>query len=314
MTGLMYCADCGGKMYVHRSNNGKRVHQYTCAQYSKVPIGTLCPTQHRINEKVVLDLISGMLQAIADFAKSDRAAFIREVQEAQASQQDSDIKKKKRRLSAAQKRAGELERLVCKIYEDNALGRLPDARYAALDAQYAKEQEALAAEIVELEKAVSSYDQGKKSAEKFIALIDKYQGFENMTNTMLNEFVEKILVHERDRKGSIETTQAVEVYFNFVGKYIPPAFRDVELTPEEQEALRKKEELKDKRHQAYLRRKASGWQRQYEERTRAAKKAKIDAGKAAIRAEDMAKGIYARVADLPRQEPKRAVMQVRPTL
>ena len=314
LTGLMYCADCGGKMYVHRSNNGKRVHQYTCAQYGKVPIGSLCPTQHRINESVVLDLISGMLRAIADYAKSDRAAFIREVQEAQASQQDSDIKKKKRRLTAAQKRAGELERLVCKIYEDNALGRLPDARYAALDAQYAKEQEELAAEIAELEKAVTSYDQGRKSAEKFIALIDKYSDFDTMTNTMLNEFVEKILVHERDRKGSIETTQAVEVYFNFVGKYIPPAFRDVELTPEEQEAIRKKEELKDKRHQAYLRRKASGWQRQYEERTRAAKKAKIDAGKAAIRAEDMAKGIYAHVADLPRQEPKRAAMQVRPTL
>ena len=102
------------------------------------------------------------------------------------------------------------------------------------------------------------YDQGKKPAEKFIAPIDKYQGFEDMTNTMLNEFVEKILVHERDRKGSIETTQAVEVYFNFVGKYIPPAFRDVELTPEEQEALRKNEELKDRRHQAYLRRKARG--------------------------------------------------------
>ena len=284
LTGLLYCADCGGKMYVHRTNNGKRISQYTCGQYSKTPVGVLCPTQHRINESVVLDLISGMLQAISDFAKSDRAAFIREVQEAQASQQDSDIKKKKRRLSAAQKRAGELERLVCKIYEDNALGRLPDARYAALDAQYAREQEALAAEIAELEKAVSSYDQGKKSAEKFIVLIDKYQGFEDMTNTMLNEFVEKILVHERDRKGSIETTQAVEIYFNFVGKYIPPAFREVELTPEEQEDIRKKEELKDRWHQAYLRRKASGWQRQYEERTRAAKKAKIDAGKAAIRA------------------------------
>ena len=314
LTGLLYCADCGGKMYVHRTNNGKRIFQYTCGQYSKTPVGVLCPTQHRINESVVLDLISGMLQAISDFAKSDRAAFIREVQEAQASQQDSDIKKKKRRLSAAQKRAGELERLVCKIYEDNALGRLPDARYAALDAQYAKEQEALAAEIAELEKAVSSYDQGKKSAEKFIVLIDKYQGFEDMTNTMLNEFVEKILVHERDRKGSIETTQAVEVYFNFVGKYIPPAFRDVKLTPEEQEALRKKEELKDRRHQAYLRRKASGWQRQYEERTKAAKKAKIDAKKAAIRQEDIERGVFSYVADLPRKEPRKATMQVRPTL
>ena len=314
LTGLLYCADCGGKMYVHRTNNGKRIFQYTCGQYSKTLVGVLCPTQHRINESVVLDLISGMLQAIADFAKSDRAAFIREVQEAQASQQDSDIKKKKRRLSAAQKRAGELERLVCKIYEDNALGRLPDARYAALDTQYTKEQEALAAEIAELEKAVSSYDQGKKSAEKFIALIDKYQGFEDMTNTMLNEFVEKILVHERDRKGSIETTQAVEVYFNFVGKYIPPAFREVTLTPEEQEALRKKEEMKDKRHQAYLRRKASGWQRQYEERTKAAKKAKIDAKKAAIRQEDIERGVFSYVADLPRQEPRKATMQVRPTL
>ena len=308
LTGLLYCADCGGKMYVHRTNNGKRISQYTCGQYSKTPVGALCPTQHRINESVVLDLISGMLQAISDFAKSDRAAFIREVQEAQASQQDSDIKKKKRRLSAAQKRAGELERLVCKIYEDNALGRLPDARYAALDAQYAKEQEELAVEIAELEKAVSSYDQGKKSAEKFIALIDKYQGFEDMTNTMLNEFVEKILVHERDRKGSIETTQAVEVYFNFVGKYIPSAFRDVELTPEEQEALRKKEELKDRRHQAYLRRKASGWQRQYEERTKAAKKAKIDAKKAAIRQEDIERGVFSYVADLPRKEPRKATM------
>ena len=314
LTGLLHCADCGGKMYVHRTNNGKRVHQYTCAQYSKTPVGTLCPTQHRINESVVLELVSNMLRAISDYAKSDRTTFIREVQEAQASQQDNDIKKKKRRLAAAQKRAGELERLVCKIYEDNALGRLPDARYAALDTQYAKEQEELAKEIGELETAISSFEQGRKSAEKFIALIDKYQDFDTMTITMLNEFVEKILVHERDRKGSVETTQAVEVYFNFVGKYIPPVFREMELTPEEQEALRKKEEIKDKRHQAYLRRKASGWQRQYEERTRAAKKAAIEAKKAAIRAEDMEKGIYAHVANLPHQEPKRAAIQIRPAI
>ena len=132
---------------------------------------------------------------------------------------------------------------------------MPDARYAVLDAQYAKEQEELSAEIEMLEKAVSSYDQGKKSAEKFIALIDKYQGFDTMTNTMLNEFVDKILVHERDRKGCQDTTQTVEIYFNFVGRYIPPSFRDVELTPEEQEEFRRREERRDKLHQAYLRRK-----------------------------------------------------------
>ena len=108
-----------------------------------------------------------------------------------------DISKKRRRLAAAQKRAGELEKLICKIYEDNALGKLPDARYKALDAQYAKEQDALEIEIAELEKAVTGYEQSQKSAEKFIALIDKYENFDTLTNTMLNEFVEKILVHER---------------------------------------------------------------------------------------------------------------------
>ena len=308
LTGLIYCADCGGKMYVHRTYNGKRTPQYTCSQYSKVPVGTRCPTQHRIAEKIVLSLVSDMLQAISDYAKSDRAAFIREVQEAQASQQDSDIRKKRRRLAAAQKRAGELERLVCKIYEDNALGRLPDARYAALDAQYAKEQEELAAEITQLEKAVSSYDQGKKSAEKFIALIDKYQGFDTMTNTMLNEFVDKILVHERDRKGCQDTTQTVEIYFNFVGRYIPPSFREAELTPEEQEAFRRREERRDKLHQAYLRRKASGKQQEYDRRYSIKRKPVMDAKRAALRAEDMERGIFTTAASLPRQEPKRAVM------
>lgn len=82
------------------------------------------------------------------------------------------------------------------------LGKLPDARYAALDAQYAKEQGELASEITEIEKAVSAYENTRKSAEKFIALIDKYEDFDTLTTTMLNEFVEKIFVHERDRKGS----------------------------------------------------------------------------------------------------------------
>ena len=305
LTGLLYCADCGGKMYVHRTNNGKRISQYTCSNYTKVPCGTLCLTQHRINESAVLTLVSDTLRAIAEYSRNDRTEFIHTVQETQVAQQSADISKKRRHLATAQKRAGELEKLICKIYEDNALGKLPDTRYKALDAQYAKEQDALEIEIAELEKAVTGYEQSQKSAEKFIALIDKYENFDTLTNTMLNEFVEKILVHERSRKGSQDTTQEIEIYFNFLGRYIPPSLQPVPLTPEEQEELRKREERKDRLHQNYLKRKASGAQKRYEDKIKAKKKAEMDAKKALIRAEDMKKGVFSTVGQLPKEEPRK---------
>ncbi|RHO93603.1 DUF4368 domain-containing protein [Clostridium sp. AF37-5AT] len=307
LTGLLYCADCGGKMYVHRTNNGKRISQYTCSQYSKVPVGKLCTTQHRINEDVVLSLVSEMLKAIAEYAKHDRAEFVRVVQEAQSSQQTAEVKKQRIRLATAKQRVSELEVLLCKIYEDNILGKLSDSRYATLDAQYEKEQSELTAEISVLEKAVKSYEKHEKDADRFIALIDKYENFDKLTIAMLNEFIEKILVHERDRKGSIQTTQEVEIYFNFVGRFVPPAFGEAELTPEELEEIRKREERKDRLHQNYLKRKASGAQKRYEDKIKGRKKAEIEAKKAAIRAEDIAKGVFVPVSSLPQREPMKGV-------
>lgn len=307
LTGLLYCADCGGKMYVHRTNNGKRISQYTCSQYSKVPVGKLCTTQHRINEDVVLSLVSEMLKAIAEYAKHDRAEFVRVVQEAQSSQQTAEVKKQRIRLATAKQRVSELEVLLCKIYEDNILGKLSDSRYATLDAQYEKEQSELTAEISALEKAVKSYEKHEKDADRFIALIDKYENFDKLTIAMLNEFIEKILVHERDRKGSIQTTQEVEIYFNFVGRFVPPAFGEVELPPEELEEIRKREERKDRLHQNYLKRKASGAQKRYEDKIKGRKKAEIEAKKAAIRAEDIAKGVFVPVSSLPQREPMKGV-------
>ncbi len=109
---------------------------------------------------------------------------------------------------------------------------------------------------------------------------------------MLNEFVEKIVVHERDRKGSADTAQKIEIHFNFIGEYIPPTMAEKEPTPEELEEMRKKEARKDKLHQNYLKRKANGKQKEYEERTKAKKKAQIESQKEQIRAEDREKGIY----------------------
>ena len=133
------------------------------------------------------------------------------------------------------------------------------------------------------------------------------ENFDKLTIAMLNEFIEKILVHERDRKGSIQTTQEVEIYFNFVGRFVPPAFGEVELTPEELEEIRKREERKDRLHQNYLKRKASGAQKRYEDKIKGRKKAEIEAKKAAIRAEDIAKGVFVPASSLPQREPMKGV-------
>lgn len=304
-TGLMYCADCGAKMYVHRVNNGKRVSQYTCSAYAKTPCGTLCDTQHRINEDVVLELVSDLLKSIAEYAQHDRSEFVRVVQEVQNNEQTANIKKDTARLTATKTRQGELEVLLCKIYEDNILGKLPDARYAVLDAQYAKEQAELTQEIAQLESRLKDYQANQKSAEKFLALVEKYENFDNLTITMLNEFVDKILVHERDRKGCRETTQEVEIFFNFVGRFVPPTYAKPEPTPEELEEICKREERREKLHQNYLKRKANGKQKEYEERTKAKVKAELEAKKQAIRTEDIARGVFIPVSKIPKVEPRK---------
>jgi hypothetical protein len=119
--------------------------------------------------------------------------------------------------------------------------------------------------------------------------------------------VEKIVVHERDRKGCQDTTQEVEIYFNFVGKYVPPHFGEVSLTPEEQQAMCQKEECRNRLHRNYLRRKANGKQQEYEERVKEKKQQKIEAEKAVLRAEDMAKGVFVPASVLPKVEPQKLI-------
>ena len=114
-----------------------------------------------------------------------------------------------------------------------------------------------------------------------------------------------IMVHPEN--AEIQTTQEVEIYFNFVGRFVPPAFGEVELTPEELEEIRKREERKDRLHQNYLKRKASGAQKRYEDKIKKRKKAEIEAKKAAIRAEDIAKGVFVPVSSLPQREPMKGV-------
>lgn len=290
LAGLLYCADCGSPMYIHRTGNGNRTANFSCSGYGKVPVGSKCASGHWVNADSVMRLIQETLREIVRFSKEDEEEFTCIVRSEIENRQSSEMKGQKTRLTACQKRLDELETLLCKIYEDNTLGKLPDRRYQILEAQYTKEQEALEAEIDSLQKEVDEYEQEQKSADKFIALVKKYQNFEELDAVMLNQFIYKIFVHERDYKGMANSPQTIEIYFNFVGKF---GMQEINSPSEEERAtLKEKERLCQKRHEAYLRRKASGWQDAYYQKTKAAKKAGIDAKREAIRAEDRAKGVY----------------------
>lgn len=267
LTGLMYCADCGSKMYVHRTNNYKNIPYYNCSNYKKVPCGTLCPSAHRIKAEVVINLIQETLKDIKNYLDEDNEAFIHSIQNEMEEKEKAHIEKKKIRLTESQNRLQELERLMCRIYEDMILNKIPNNRYEILNNQYETEQLTLSKEIRDLELVISRYEMETDKARKFISLISRYENFDNLTNTMINEFVKKIIIHERDRKGSQTSKQKIEIYFNFIGNYEVPK---EELSEEERSKLeeeeRKIKERRDRLHQNYLKRKANGKQQEYEER------------------------------------------------
>ncbi|MET3618206.1 DNA invertase Pin-like site-specific DNA recombinase [Peptoniphilus olsenii] len=275
LTGLMYCADCGSKMYVHRTSNYKNIPYYNCSAYTKVPCGTLCPSAHRIKAEAVLNLIQETLKDIKKYLDEDNEAFIRSIQNEMEEKEKVEIEKKKIRISESQNRLQELERLMCRIYEDMILNKIPNNRYEILNNQYETEQLTLSKEIKDLELVISRYEMETDKARKFISLISRYENFDNLTNTMINEFVKKIIIHERDRKGSQTSKQKIEIYFNFIGNYEPPK---EELTEEEKQKLEEEErkinERKDRLHQNYLKRKASGKQKEYEKKYKARREQK----------------------------------------
>ena len=275
LTGLMYCADCGSKMYVHRTNNYKNIPYYVCSNYKKVPCGTLCPSAHRIKAEVVLNLIQETLKDIKNYLDEDNEAFLHSIQNEMEEKEKVEIEKQRVRLINNKSRIQELERLMCRIYEDMILEKIPSSRYEILNSQYETEQRDLSREIEDLEFVISRYENETDRARKFISLISRYENFNELTNTMINEFVEKIIIHERDRKGSQTSKQKIEIYFNFIGNYEVPK---EELSEEERSKLEEEErkinERRDRLHQNYLKRKANGKQQEYEERYKARREQK----------------------------------------
>lgn len=301
LSGLMYCADCGAKMYVHRVNNGKRIPQFTCSAYSKVPVGKLCTTQHRVNGEHVMELIKSTIREVIEYASIDQEAFVKEIDDQMTKTKTVDINAQKKKLAQAEHRINELEILITKIYEDHALGKMPEKRFQKLYSTYEAEQEQLMNETADINAQQEQYKNDKKSADRFLELVKRYANSTDMTNIMLNEFVEKVLVYERDIKGASDCTQRIDIYFNFIGHYLPPTMR----TEPTKEQIAQNEAIIARRvkfRERYQKAKEKGTYQKYYERTKAKKKQEMDEAKDLERAKDRENGVFHEVGvvDIPK--------------
>ena len=276
LTGLVFCADCGAKLYVHRIYNGKDMPMYVCGNSTKTAKEDWKCSGHRIAAERLMELVAETLREVTKYARTDKAAFTKSVQEALSAKQSDEVKVQKKQLAKLSRRAAELETLYRKIYEDNALGKLNDKHFAALAAEYESEQEQLETEIPELQAAVDRFADGSDRAARFIELVKRYESFEGMSTTMLNEFIEKIVVHERDTKYCADTEQQIDIYLNFIGEFeIPQEAIDPAILAAQEEEQRKKEKRREQLHQNYLRLKAAGKIAEYEQRAKEKREAGI---------------------------------------
>lgn len=247
LTGLVYCADCGRKM-THRqpSPTKKKVYDaddaYVCGSYRQL---TRDCTMHFIKTSALQDLILSAIREVSAFVHSDEKEFLHLVREETDAGIEKEIKEQKKRLHKAEKRIAELDILIKKLYEGNATGRIPDKHFDRMLADYDREQSELEQTFSQLQQAITTQAQDYESPQKFVALVKRYTDFSELTAPMLNEFIEKVVVHEATGDRA-HRKQKVDIYFNFIGNFVLPTPEAPVLTAEQQEAERKKEERRQR--------------------------------------------------------------------
>lgn len=278
MTGKLFCADCGAKMFNHREAGGKPNYRnettgkmylrspsdfYVCSSHTNAQNKFMkeCTTHH-IKTAAVRQLILDTIRAATAQVESGEADFIKQIRETSAIRQEETAKAYKRNLTKAQKRVTELNTLIRKIYEDNVSGKLTDKRFELLSAEYEAEQEGLEKSIDETQTALDSFNADSMRADRFIELTKRYRDFSELTTPMINEFIEKIIVYEAAKIDG-ERFQEVDIYLNFIGKFEIP---QQELTAEEE---REQEKIKRRREsqRRYNARKKLKRQQQQQEQT-----------------------------------------------
>jgi len=266
LTGLLWCADCGEKLYNHRkSKTEKPTHKkltdvYCCKTFklSNSKFATEC-TPHHISTENVRAIILDVLKATSGYVQNHEQAFLEKLKENSAIKQSETAKASKRQIVKNEKRVGELNRIFQSLYEDKALGKITDERFSEMTANYETEQEEIKAKNEKLQVELEQFQTQQQGTENFLTLIRKYTQFEELTNAMLNELIDKIIVYEgewsegrnaENGRPMGSRSQQVDVYLKYIGKFDVPDMRTAEEIAAEQIA---EEKLEEKR--AYSRRK-----------------------------------------------------------
>ena len=258
LTGLLFCADCGAKLYNHRSVKNNKdgtqtpVDFYNCASYTlTLQWETKKCCSHSITTKAIRAIILETIQTVSTYAISNEAEFMEKVLEASRLKQESEAKGLKRKISRAKKRSAELDTLIKTLYESYAMGKITEKRFEMLSADYEKEQaeleEVIAADLVELEVFTTDKDR----AQQFLSIAKRYTDFSQLTTPMINEFVDRILVHAPEKIDG-ERMMEIEIYLKFIGKFDIPMS---EPTPEELAAEEKARKKRAAERAKYERRK-----------------------------------------------------------
>lgn len=253
LTGLVFCADCGAKMYNQRTQGSDSkpypFDAYECSTYKlagQKRSAACCG--HHISTKALRELILNTIRTVSTYAISNQGEFAAKVREASQIRQKEAAKDVKRKLNKDRKRITELDNIIKKLYESYAVGRINEERFDTLMGEYEEEQQNLRIAVADAEERLSSFEEDTARVEQFMELARKYTDFSELTTPMINEFIEKIVVHAPEKIDG-DRVQEVEIYLKFIGHFELPA---PELTEEEikrQEFLKKERARSRERYQ-----------------------------------------------------------------
>ena len=230
LTGILFCADCGAKLTHNRGidprpNRPNNRDEYCCSNY-RTQVRNC--TYHYMRTPVVEELILNSLRDVSEYARNNKEQFVELVISNSAMSHEKTVKEQKKKLTIHRKRYNELDNLMRKIYEDNINAKISDKRFEKLSADYENEQANTEQLISSLENEISEFEKQSTNTVKFFELVSRYTDFTKLTTPMLNEFIEKVVVHERVKGYRYTSSQEVGIYFNFVGKVDLPTSTEEE--------------------------------------------------------------------------------------